>query len=66
MSREDGEQGQGGEQDRFHGGAASGPTPRAPAEPPQGGLGILFLAAAFGLAVLLGGIGIVAYLVMSR
>jgi hypothetical protein len=34
--------------------------------PPEGGLGILFLAAALGLAVLLGGVGLVAYLVMSR
>ena len=35
-------------------------------KPPEGGLGILFLAAALALAVLLGGIGVVAYLVMSR
>ena len=34
--------------------------------PPQGGLGILFLAAALALAVLLGGIGVVAYFAMSR
>ena len=35
-------------------------------QPPQGGLGILFLAAALGLAVLLGVVGLVAFLVMSR
>jgi hypothetical protein len=35
-------------------------------KPPEGGLGILFFAAALALAVLLGGIGLFAYLVMSR
>jgi len=34
--------------------------------PPEGGLGILFLAAALALALLLGVIGVVAYAVMSR
>ena len=35
-------------------------------KPPEGGLGILFLAAAVALAVVLGGVGLVAYFVMSR
>jgi hypothetical protein len=42
------------------------PQPGGEGQPPQGGLGILFLAAAVALAVLLGGIGVVAYLVMKR
>jgi hypothetical protein len=45
----------------------SGDDPQGnPKPPPEGGLGILFLAAALALAVLLGGVGLVAYLVMSR